>query len=100
MGDAQMGDLIGRFTSFDKLISTGLIKILYWVGIVVIGVGTLVAAFSGFSQGFMSGVGSLIAAPIIAVIGIIFWRFLCELYIVIFGMYNRLGEISEKLDRA
>lgn len=94
-----MNDLISRFTSFDKLIATGLIKILYWVGIVVILLFALIGAFSGFGRGFMTGLGSLVLAPVVAVIGIIFWRFVCELYIAIFGMYNRLGEISAKLDK-
>ncbi|MFZ5616220.1 MAG: DUF4282 domain-containing protein [Pseudomonadota bacterium] len=94
-----MNDLLARFMTFDKLIATGLIKVLYWVGIAVIALGALLAAFGGFSQGFMAGLGSLVLAPIVAAIGIVFWRFLCELYIAIFGMYNRLGEISEKLDR-
>jgi hypothetical protein len=94
-----MNDIISRFTSFDKLIATGLIKILYWIGIVVILLFALLGAFSGFGRGFMTGLGSLVLAPVVAVIGIIFWRFLCELYIAIFGMYNRLGEISAKLDK-
>ncbi len=94
-----MNDIISRFTSFDKLIATGLIKILYWIGIVVILLFAVLGAFSGFGRGFMTGLGSLVLAPVVAVIGIIFWRFLCELYIAIFGMYNRLGEISAKLDK-
>lgn len=93
-----MNDIISRFTTFDKLIATGLVKIFYWVGIVVIVLAALVAGFSGFGRGFMTGLGSLVLAPVFAVLGIVFWRFLCELYIVIFGMYNRLGEISAKLD--
>ncbi len=94
-----MNGIIGRFTTFDKLIATSLIKFIYWVGIVVIIVGALFGAFSGFSQGFMTGLGSLVAAPIFAALSLVFWRFICELYIVIFGMYDRLGEISAKLDK-
>ena len=94
-----MSDLIGRFTSFDKLIATSLVKIFYWIGIVCIVIGALIAAFGGFANGFMTGLGGLVLAPIGGVIAIIFWRFLCEIYIVIFGMYDRLGEISAKLDK-
>jgi hypothetical protein len=92
-----MGDIISRFTTFDKLIATSLIKILYWIGIAVIVIGTLFAMFAGFSNGFASGLGSLIAAPIGGVIGLIVWRFLCEIYIVLFGMYDRLGNIEKSL---
>lgn len=94
-----MNSIISRFTSFDKLIATGLIKALYWIGIAVIVVASVIMAFSGFTDGFVSGLGSVVLAPIVAAISVIFWRFLCELYIVIFGMYNRLGEISEKLNK-
>ncbi len=46
---------------------------------------------------FGAGLGMLIAAPIGGVIAIIFWRFICEIYIVLFGIYNRVGEISQKI---
>lgn len=39
----------------------------------------------------------IIVAPIGGVIALIFWRFLCEIYIVIFGMYDRLGDIQTAL---
>lgn len=93
-----MSELVGRFRNFDKLIATGLVKIFYWIGIVAIVIGALIFAFSGFKMNFGAGLGMLIAAPIGGAIAIIFWRFICEIYIVVFGMYNRLGEISAKLD--
>lgn len=94
-----MNGIVSRFTTFDKLLATGLIKVLYWVGIVFIAIGVLFGAFSAFGQGFLAGLGTIIAAPIVGAVALIFWRFLCEIYIAIFGMYNRLGDISEKLDR-
>jgi hypothetical protein len=92
-----MNGIIGRFTSFDKLIAPSLIKFLYWVGVVFIVLGVVVGAFGSFTQGFMAGIGGLIAAPIAGLIGLIFWRFLCEVYLVIFGIYDRLGEIKDTL---
>ncbi len=92
-----MNGLVSRFTTFDKLIATSLIKFLYWVGIVFIVLGVIVGAFGSFSQGFWAGIVGLIAAPIGGILGLIFWRFLCELYIVLFGMYDRLGEIQKSL---
>lgn len=92
-----MPEFVSRFMTFDKLIATGLIKVFYWIGVILIALGTLIAMFSGFGQGFMQGIGTLIIAPIGGLIGIIFWRFLCEVYIVIFGMYDRLGNIQDTL---
>ncbi len=93
-----MNGIVSRFFTFDKLIATGLIKVFYWIGVVAIGLFTVVAffgAFAGFGQGFAQGLGMLVMAPIGGVVAIIFWRFLCEVYIVIFGMYDRLGKIQE-----
>lgn len=92
-----MDGVVSRFMSFDKLIATGLIKVLYWIGIVLIALGTIAGMFGGFAQGFGSGLVSFIVAPVGGVIGLIFWRFLCEVYIVIFGIYDRLGNIETSL---
>ncbi len=92
-----MNDFINRFRSFDKLIATSLIKLLYWIGIVVIVLGVLAGLLGGFSRGFTSGIASLVLAPLGGAIAVIFWHFLCEIYIVIFGMYDRLGEIQKSL---
>lgn len=92
-----MSGIVSRFFSFDKLIATGLIKVFYWIGVVFIALGTLIGMFSGFGQGVVQGLGMLVLAPIGGIIGLIFWRFLCEVYIVIFGMYDRLGNIQEAL---
>lgn len=90
-----MNGLFSRFLTFDKLIATALIKIFYWIGIVFIVLGVLGGILGGFGQGFLSGLGMIIAAPIGGLIALIFWRFLCEVYIVVFGMYDRLGKIQE-----
>lgn len=94
-----MDGIIKRFTSFDKLIATGLIKFIYWIGIALIAIGVVVGAFGSFRAGFMAGIGGIIVAPIIGVISVIFWRFLCEIYIVLFGMYDRLGDIKGLLEK-
>ncbi|MBI1232924.1 MAG: DUF4282 domain-containing protein [Alphaproteobacteria bacterium] len=85
--------------SFDKLIATTLIKVLYWIGMAGIALGVLVqlaGALVMITRSPMVGLGMLIAVPIGGVIAVLFWRFLCEIYIVIFGIYDRLGEIRDK----
>lgn len=94
-----MNDLIKRFTSFDKLIATSLIKFLYWFGLAAIALGVVVGLFGAFAmmtQNFIGGLGMLLITPIGGAIGLLFWRFICEVYIVIFGIYDRLGEIRDK----
>jgi len=95
-----MNEIVGLFLTFAKLIATGLIKVFYWIGIAGIALTTLITflgAFAAFGQSFAAGLGMLIMAPIGGVIAVIFWRFICEVYIVIFGMYDRLGAIQESL---
>lgn len=95
-----MSDFAKRFLTFDKLIATSLIKILYWIGVAGIALGTILAifgAFAAFGGGIAQGLGMLIMAPIGGIIALIFWRFICEIYIVVFGMYDRLGNIQDAL---
>jgi len=89
-----MDSIFKRFFSFEKLIATGLIKFIYWVGIIGIGLFVIAAIFGGFSQGFGPGMGSLFGAPLIGAVSLLFWRFICEIYLVIFGIYDRLGNIQ------
>jgi hypothetical protein len=94
-----MPDIIKRFTTFDRLIATTLIKILYWIGVVGIVLGTLVLMMQGIGRmGFSpaAGLGAVLAAPIVGFIGLLFWRFLMEMYIVIFSIHERLGEIRDQ----
>lgn len=94
-----MDGLVSRFLTFDKLIATGLIKALYWIGLILIALGMLAVVISAFSDGFLSGLGALILAPIGGAIGLVIWRFLCEVYLVVFGIYDRLGDIQASLKK-
>ena len=85
---------LSDFTSFEKLISPTLIKILYWVGIVVIVLGGLRALFTAFSAG--GGVLGALLAIVGTIAFLIGWRVACEIYIVVFGIYDRLGEIRDR----
>lgn len=82
-----MGGFASRFTSFDKLIGPVLIKVLYWIGVVGIALGVavgIIGALASFRYSPEAAVVGIVSAPIGGVIGLIFWRFLCELYIVLF----------------
>lgn len=103
-----MSGWVGRFISFEKLIAGPLIKVLYWIGIVGIIIYSIVFLFgmigSGVgmmdyrgSQGMMMILGGLIGAPIMFVVMILYWRFLCEIMIIIFRIYDRLGEVRDAL---
>ncbi|HMM13978.1 MAG: DUF4282 domain-containing protein [Parvibaculum sp.] len=88
------------FLSFDRMIATSVVKFLYWIGIALIGLGGLIAfigSFSTMGYSFGMGLGQLVMAVLGTVIAIVLWRVVCELYIVIFSMHDRLGEIRDRL---
>lgn len=94
-----MPEFIKRFLNFDDLIATTLIKILYWVGLGLIALGILLQLFGAIvmlGRAPLAALGLLVAIPIGAAIAVLIWRFICEMYIVIFGIYERLGEIRDK----
>jgi len=94
-----MGDLIKRFTSFDKMIGTSIIKVLYFLVAIMIILGTLgamFAALSGIGGNFLGALSGLVMAFVMGVIGLLFWRFMCEIYILFFKMSDDLAAIRAK----
>jgi len=84
-----------NFFTFEKMIAPTVIKIVYWIGLVVLTLGALGALFGG--GGHMGGfLGRFIGVLVAYVVGILFWRIIMELYIVLFGIYDRLGEIRDR----
>lgn len=80
--------------SFEKLISISLIKIVYWIGLL----GGLIAGAVLFISAllFQGRVLTALSVLVGTVLGLLFWRVVCEAYIVIFGIYDRLGEIRDR----
>ena len=82
-------DLFG----FDKMLTPEIIKVIYWIGIVLAvlaGLGTILAGLWGKSMmGVVTGLLWLVFGPILV-------RVYCELLIVIFNIYNVLCEIRDR----
>ena len=95
--------MLQQFLSFDKLIGTKLIKILYYLGLVGIalgGIGDLFGAIASMRSGFIEGLGALVVAIIGIILFLVFWRFMCEIYMLFFRMSDDLRDIkNEKLGR-
>lgn len=78
--------------SFDKMISATAIKIIYAAGLiccVLFGIGFL---FNGTFTSFLIGLGILLVGPVV-------WRIICESAILLFGIYERLGNIRNILQK-
>ncbi|MBX3430237.1 MAG: DUF4282 domain-containing protein [Hyphomonadaceae bacterium] len=88
-----------RFLSFDRLIGPMLVRLVYYVGLAVItfgAIGVLFAALmSIFTGNFPQGIVQLIMAPLVAAVGLLYWRFVCELFMLAFRGYERLGQVRD-----
>ena len=78
--------------SFDKMIAMPAIKVMYVAGLICVALFGFALMFHGNFTDFLIGVGLLL-------IGSILWRIICETAIVLFGIYDRLGEIRNVVSR-
>ncbi len=80
-----------QFLSFEKTYALMAIKVVYWIGILALLVNFMVALLTASSlTGFLI---TLICIPL-SLLGL---RVVCELLMVWFGIYERLGEIKKEL---
>jgi Domain of unknown function (DUF4282) len=103
IGPGEGQNLFARFFDFENLIGAALIKIVYYVGLAGIALWALIAIAGALrlsTYAYANG-GAVLSALLIALIGlvvwIVFWRFICELWMVIFKIHDRLGEIRDRL---
>lgn len=90
------------FLNFDKMIAGPAIRILYWLGIAIIvlfGLGSIAGSVNTMSFNPGLGLLQLVVAAVAVVFGLLFWRVICEMYLVFVSMNERLGEIRDKLPR-
>jgi len=96
-----MTSIVKSLLSFDRLLGPTLVKIVYYVGAVFIllgGIFALLTAVFSFAGGNMGGgLMQLLAAPAVCAVAFVYWRFLCELFMLAFLAYERLGEIRNVL---
>jgi len=100
-----MGDFVKRFTSFDKMLGTSVIKVLYFLVAGLIILATLASILSALGSmdsinGVAYALGKLVRAVIIGLLGILFWRFLCETFIIFFKISDDLAVIRARGDAA
>lgn len=85
---------------FERMIAPTIIKVIYWIGLLFIVVGALIGLLRGFAamaDSVAHGLGQIMLSMIGLVVGTLVWRILMELYIVVFGIHDRLGQIRDSL---
>lgn len=96
-----MQSIIQRFLGFDRLLGPVLVKFVYYFGaaaIVVFALGALLTAIFSLAGGNIgAGAVQLLAAPAVAAVSLVYWRFLCELFMLAFLAFERLGQVRDSL---
>lgn len=73
------------YLTFRKMVTPAFIQVIFWIGVVVVIVGGLLAMDRSILMGFLG-----------MLVGLLVWRIYCELMLILFKIYERLGEIADK----
>jgi hypothetical protein len=92
--DFTLRDLL----TFENLLFPRILRIVYLVGAALIGLSVLVGVLAAlgamrFSVG--GGLAQILFALIGGAVGLLVWRIVCEMWLVAFGIYDRLGQIRD-----
>jgi uncharacterized membrane protein len=82
--------------TFKKMITPVIIQTLFWIGTGIAVVAGLIGIGSGLSSSYGGG-SQVLAGLLILVLGPIFARIYCELLILLFRMYETLGQIRDSV---
>ncbi len=98
-----MQSIVQRFWGFDKLLGPLLVKIIYYLGLAGLALAVFFAVAGALfllPNNPLRGLLMLVFAPAMGAVALVYWRFLCELFMLAFRSYERLSEISDKLGGA
>ncbi len=94
------GGFVSDFLFFREFIAPWVVKILFWIGVLLL----IVAAFVVFAASLISGntqniLISLVGIVVLLPIYMLLLRVYAELILLGFAIYDRLGEIRDRLSR-
>ncbi|MEO1476650.1 MAG: DUF4282 domain-containing protein [Pseudomonadota bacterium] len=92
-----MGDIAARFMSFDRMMGKSLLEIVYFIGLTLIAIGTVLSmlgSLGAIGSNALAALGGFFIAPLLGALSAVFWRFICEIYMVLFKISDDLTEIK------
>lgn len=89
--------MLKKFRSFDEMITPGIIKVIYYISLVFVGILSLVMLMRAMAEGEIL-LGLLLVVPV-AIFGVIMVRVYCELIMLGFKIHDYLKNINEKLNQ-
>ena len=87
-----MEGIVGRFLSFEKMMAGSIIKIAYYILLVFVILGGIVSSFTALMNGQF---GLFLMTIVGTLLGILFVRIICEMYIVIFRISDNLAALRK-----
>ena len=95
---AQAKGFIGSIFdfSFESFVTPKIVKLVYFLMLVGVAIGSLFMLVSGLYQGGTSAVIALIGAPIMLILGAVISRVYVELVMLAFKMLETLQKIESK----
>ncbi|EAC1992465.1 TPA: DUF4282 domain-containing protein [Escherichia coli] len=79
-----MNNILRQWLEFDEMITPKIIKVIYWIFLVITIVGGVIGMFANFFAGFIG-----------LVFGVIGLRVGCEMVILMFNIYKQLKKIAD-----
>jgi len=87
-----------KFASFERMVTPVIIRILFWIGVVIsvlAGLGVVIGSIiMSIDEGFVYILGGLIGGPIVMFLGILSVRIYSELLILAFRINETLTDIK------
>ncbi len=93
---------IADLANFEKLVAPKVLKVIYWLGLVGITLACLISFIGGLGvmqYSVATGLGTMLISIIAFAFGVLLWRVVIEMYTVFFGIYERLGDIRNSLNK-
>lgn len=88
--------MLRKFRDFDQMITPTLIRVIYYIGLVFVGLASLAILFGSIIDGQYIGI---LVALLVFLFGILMVRVYCELIMVGFKILENLRDINLKMDR-
>lgn len=98
--DTRDADLSGilpalKDWSFSRFITISLVRFMYVLGLVLLTLGFVIAIFTGFAQGFGSGLIYIIGSAIGFALGVLWLRVSLEMVVVVFRIADNTSVLAK-----
>ena len=100
------GQFLWNLLTFERMMTSEVIHLVYWAGLAVIGVGACgalgatigVAIREGSILGILLALGVFAVGMLGAAVGILLWRSFCEFYVTIFKISEDLAVLRKEAE--